>query len=131
MDYFHSCGIMHRDIKPSNIIINTKTNDIKIIDWGLAEYYLPENKYFPNVATRYYKSPEILFEMKNYHYALDIWSLGCIFAELIFKCPPLFHGSDNPDQLAKIIKVLGTDESNKFMDKYNVKYPKEIGDKFP
>eukprot|EP01022_Parablepharisma_sp_SALTPOND_P000935 TRINITY_DN105289_c0_g1_i1.p1 TRINITY_DN105289_c0_g1~~TRINITY_DN105289_c0_g1_i1.p1 ORF type:complete len:206 (+),score=9.66 TRINITY_DN105289_c0_g1_i1:682-1299(+) len=122
---------MHRDIKPLNIIINDNTKDIKIIDWGLAEFYIPGKKYHPRVATRYYKSPEILAGMEDYHYSLDIWSLGCIFAGIILKKEPFFKGADNPDQLVKIARVMGTVELTEFLKKYDLKIPKEIGTKMP
>ncbi len=122
---------MHRDIKPQNIIINDRTKDIKIIDWGLAEFYLPGKKYHPRVATRYYKSPEILVGMEEYHYALDIWSLGCIFAEIALKKAPFFKGEDNPDQLAKIARILGTAELNEFLNKYGLKLPAELKNRIP
>ena len=117
---------MHRDIKPMNIIINSRNRDIKIIDWGLAVFYVPNTKYHPRVETRYYKSPEILAGMEDYHYALDIWSLGCIFAELILKKVPLFNGTDNPDQLLRIVQVLGTAELYQFVNKYKLSLPNDI-----
>ena len=73
------------------------------------------------VATRYYKSPELLVEDTNYHYSLDIWSAGCTLAEMIFKCGnPLFRGQDNYDQLIAISKIMGTDKLIQSMKKYNI-----------
>ncbi len=62
LNYSHSLGIMHRDIKPGNLIIDNKTNKIKIIDWGLGDFYLPGKKYNVHVASRYYKAPELLVD---------------------------------------------------------------------
>jgi casein kinase II subunit alpha len=109
-----------------NLVLNFDTKDLKIIDWGLAEFYVPGNKLHHRVATRYYKSPEILMGMEDYHYALDIWSLGCIFAELILRKVPFFQGSDNTDQLLKIVQVLGTDDLYDALKKYNLKLPADF-----
>ena len=62
------------------------------------------------VASRYYKGPELLVDDKLYHYSLDIWSLGCTMAGMMFKQDPFFKGNDNYDQLIKIAKVMGTDD---------------------
>jgi len=76
-------GIMHRDIKPQNVIYDRKNAEVRIIDWGLADYYLPNKEYNVRVASRYYKGPELLLNNKLYDYSLDIWSLGCLFASLV------------------------------------------------
>lgn len=107
LDYSHSHGIMHRDVKPLNIVINHETKQLRLIDWGLADYYKPEQEYNVRVASRYYKGPELLVDDKLYHYSLDIWSTGCTMAGMIFRIDTFFKGSDNFDQLFKIVKVLG------------------------
>ena len=60
LDYCHSMGIMHRDIKPQNVMIDHKQKKLRIIDWGLGEFYLPEKDYNVRVSSRYYKGPELL-----------------------------------------------------------------------
>lgn len=97
LEFSHSHGIMHRDVKPLNIVINPTTKQLKLIDWGLAEFYHPEKEYNVRVASRYYKGPELLVDDKAYHYSLDIWSLGCTLAGMIFKIETFFKGSDNFD----------------------------------
>lgn len=75
---------MHRDVKPSNIICDTKTLEIKLIDWGLSEYYLPEKPFHTWVSSRPFKSPELLVGYEYYDFSMDIWSLGCMFGAMIF-----------------------------------------------
>lgn len=97
LDFCHSHGIMHRDVKPLNIVINPATKELRLIDWGLADFYKPQQEYNVRVASRYYKGPELLVEDKLYHYSLDVWSLGCTMASMIFKKDTFFKGSDNFD----------------------------------
>nr|CAH7743137.1 unnamed protein product [Callosobruchus chinensis] len=111
LDFCHSKGIMHRDVKPHNIIIDQKNRKIRLIDWGLAEFYHPGESYNVRVASRYFKGPELLVDYGYYDYSLDIWSLGCMFASMLFRKEPFFHGNDNQDQLLKIVKVLGVQRS--------------------
>lgn len=83
LDYCHSMGIMHRDVKPHNIIIDHKNKQLRLIDWGLAEFYFPGNEYNVRVASRYFKGPELLVDNMIYDYSLDIWSLGCMMAGIV------------------------------------------------
>ncbi len=83
LDYCHSMGIMHRDVKPHNIIIDHKKRELRLIDWGLAEFYLPNQEYNVRVASRYFKGPELLVDNLLYDYSLDIWSLGCMLAGMV------------------------------------------------
>lgn len=129
---------MHRDVKPQNIIVNPKKQVLKLIDWGLAEFYHMGQDYNVRVASRYFKGPELLIDYNYYDYSLDIWSTGAMFASMvnyilrkIFKKEPFFMGDSNRDQLVKICQVLGTDALFKYVKKYNVKldddYYKIIG----
>jgi casein kinase II subunit alpha len=120
LDYCHSMGIMHRDVKPHNIMIDHENRKLRLIDWGLAEFYHPGQEYNVRVASRYFKGPELLLDYQQYDYSLDMWSLGCMFASMIFKKEPFFHGHDNYDQLVRIAKVLGTDELFEYIDKYQI-----------
>lgn len=92
LEFSHSHGIMHRDVKPLNIVINDEEKELRLIDWGLADFYIPEKEYNVRVASRYYKGPELLVDDKLYHYSLDIWSLGCTMAGMIFKIDTFFKG---------------------------------------
>lgn len=76
---------MHRDIKPGNIMINHEKRTLKIIDWGLAEFYKPGMEYNVRVASRFYKGPELLVDFVYYDYSLDLWSLGCTFASMVWR----------------------------------------------
>lgn len=125
LEFSHRHGIMHRDVKPLNIVIDHQAKELRLIDWGLADFYIPEKEYNVRVASRYYKGPELLVDDKLYHYSLDIWSLGCTMAGMIFKVDTFFKGSDNFDQLIRIMRVLGEDDLHEYVHRYNLKIPRD------
>uniref|UniRef100_A0A8R1DP73 mitogen-activated protein kinase n=1 Tax=Caenorhabditis japonica TaxID=281687 RepID=A0A8R1DP73_CAEJA len=104
LKYIHSADIIHRDLKPSNIAVNEDC-ELKILDFGLARQTDAEMTGY--VATRWYRAPEIMLNWMHYTQTVDIWSVGCILAELITG-KTLFPGSDHIDQLTRIMSVVGT-----------------------
>ncbi|GAA6021692.1 hypothetical protein JCM10207_008542 [Rhodosporidiobolus poonsookiae] len=128
LDFCHSRGIMHRDVKPHNVMIDHERRQLRLIDWGLAEFYHAGTEYNVRVASRYFKGPELLVDFQEYDYSLDMWSLGCMFASMIFRKEPFFHGHDNYDQLVKICKVLGTDDLYAYLEKYDIDLSPEFDD---
>lgn len=101
---------------------------MRLIDWGLAEFYHQGTEYNVRVASRYFKGPELLVDYQEYDYSLDMWSLGAMFASMIFRKEPFFHGNSNSDQLVKIAKVLGTDDLFEYLDKYDIELDQQYDD---
>lgn len=104
LKYIHSAGIIHRDLKPSNIAVNEDC-ELRILDFGLARP--AENEMTGYVATRWYRAPEIMLNWMHYNQTVDIWSVGCIMAELLTG-RTLFPGTDHIHQLNLIMEILGT-----------------------
>ncbi|KAK3733489.1 hypothetical protein QZH41_019402, partial [Actinostola sp. cb2023] len=128
LDYSHSMGIMHRDVKPHNVMIDHEKRTLRLIDWGLAEFYHPGQEYNVRVASRYFKGPELLVDHQEYDYSLDMWSFGCMLASMIFRKEPFFHGHDNYDQLVRIAKVLGTEDLFDYIEKYHIELDPRFND---
>lgn len=110
LKYIHSAGIIHRDLKPSNIAVNEDC-ELKILDFGLAR--TADDEMTGYVATRWYRAPEIMLSWMHYNQTVDVWSVGCILAELITG-KPLFPGTDHIDQLKKTMKLTGTPNKELF-----------------
>ncbi|XP_032443609.1 mitogen-activated protein kinase 1-like [Xiphophorus hellerii] len=110
LKYIHSANVLHRDLKPSNLLINT-TCDLKICDFGLARIADPVHDHTgfltEYVATRWYRAPEIMLNSKGYSKSIDMWSVGCILAEMLSN-KPIFPGKHYLDQLNHILGVLGS-----------------------
>jgi len=131
LEWCHSRGIIHRDVKPQNVMIDHKRKKLALIDWGLAEFYHPEQIYNVRVSSRHFKGPELLIKYEMYDYSLDMWSLGCLIAGVVFGKAPFFHGRDNSDQLVKIINILGTETFDVYLDKYRLDYPDWLAAQIP
>ncbi|KAK2380387.1 Mitogen-activated protein kinase 1 [Trifolium repens] len=104
--YIHSANIIHRDLKPSNLLLNANC-DLKIIDFGLARPTMESDFMTEYVVTRWYRAPELLLNSSDYTSAIDVWSVGCIFMELMNK-KPLFPGKDHVHQMRLLTELLGT-----------------------
>ncbi|KEZ39670.1 [Tau protein] kinase [Scedosporium apiospermum] len=105
--YIHSQGICHRDIKPQNLLLDPSTGVLKLCDFGSAKILVENEPNVSYICSRYYRAPELIFGATNYATKIDVWSTGCVMAELMLG-QPLFPGESGIDQLVEIIKVLGT-----------------------
>ncbi|CAK4077881.1 unnamed protein product [Aphanomyces euteiches] len=103
--YIHSANVIHRDLKPSNILVNANC-ELKVCDFGLARGVVDNLELTEYVVTRWYRAPEIMLGCMKYTRTVDVWSLGCIFAEMLSR-KPLFPGQDYIDQLHLIMNALG------------------------
>lgn len=105
--YIHSLGICHRDIKPQNLLLDPETGVLKLCDFGSAKQLVKGEPNVSYICSRYYRAPELIFGATDYTSNIDVWSAGCVLAELMLG-QPIFPGNSGVDQLVEIIKVLGT-----------------------
>jgi len=143
LKYIHSAGIIHRDLKPRNLLVNSNC-DLKICDFGLSRaihYQQKTGDMTDYVATRWYRAPELLLAAKEYGPSVDMWSVGCILAELL-KRKPFLPGTETKTQLELIIDVFGNpteeeinkipkEKSRKFLKSLPKKNPKNLEAMFP
>lgn len=120
LNYAHSHGIMHRDVKPQNIMIDHTEHKVSLIDWGLADYYVPGAAYQVRVATRHYKGPELLFEIQQYTTSLDIWGLGATFGTFLLRKTPFFRARDNNELIYRIADFVGSEAIENYIAKYKL-----------
>ena len=107
LGYIHAAGVCHRDIKPQNLLVDTQRHTLKLCDFGSAKRLVRGEPNVSYICSRYYRAPELIFGATDYTPAIDVWSAGCVIAEVLLG-KPLFPGESAVDQLVEIIKVLGT-----------------------
>jgi serine/threonine protein kinase len=109
--FCHENRVLHRDLKPQNLLINRR-GELKLADFGLARAFgIPVNTFSNEVVTLWYRAPDVLMGSRTYSTSIDVWSCGCIMAEMISGLP-LFRGRDNNDQLVQILRILGTPDND-------------------
>jgi len=134
MCFCHQRRILHRDLKPQNLLVDVNTNTIKLADFGLARAIgIPVRAYTHEVVTLWYRAPEVLLGAPRYSMGLDIWSIGCIFAEMARNLP-LLQGDSEIDQLFKTFRLLGTPTDDIWqgvtkLPDYKISFPKWEGNK--
>merc|ERR1712196_471292 len=107
VDFCHRNRVLHRDLKPQNLLIN-RDGELKLADFGLARAFgIPVKTYTHEVVTLWYRAPDVLMGSTHYSTPVDLWSVGCIFAEMV-SGRPTFPGANDKNQLEKIFRVLGT-----------------------
>lgn len=124
LKYMHTACILHRDLKPRNLLVNSNC-DLKICDFGLARPNVPELRVKSThmtdyVATRWYRAPEVLLTFKKYTAAMDMWSVGCIFGELLLR-KPILPGTDANHQIDLIFNLIGTPSDDDILSIPNAK----------
>jgi glycogen synthase kinase 3 beta len=140
--YIHSQGICHRDIKPQNLLLDPASGVLKLCDFGSAKILVENEPNVSYICSRYYRAPELIFGATNYTTKIgvfqspfptmtlltppDVWSTGCVMAELMLG-QPLFPGESGIDQLVEIIKILGTPTR----DQIRTMNPNYMEHKFP
>ncbi|KAL9708832.1 Cyclin-dependent kinase catalytic subunit [Leucoagaricus gongylophorus] len=138
--YCHAHRILHRDLKPQNLLID-KDDNLKLADFGLARAFgIPMRTYTHEVVTLWYRAPEVLLGSRHYSTSIDMWSVGCIFAEMAMQGHPLFPGDSEIDQIFRIFRLLGTPNEDVWpgvssLPDYKTTFPqwsrKDIGEAVP
>lgn len=101
-------------------MIDHSRRQLRLVDWGLSEYYVPGTTYSVRVSSLNFKGPELLLGYTLYDPSLDMWCLGCVFAEMLFCKYPFFHGADLVTQVREIVSVLGTNGILEYIERYDL-----------
>lgn len=124
LNYIHRLNVMHRDIKPQNLLIDPSCHILKVCDFGSAKKISPEEETSVSyITSRYYRAPELMFGARKYNHTIDLWSAGCVIAELLLG-EPLFKGEMAHSQLIEIIKKLGSPSEEQIL-KMNPDYKRK------
>ena len=127
LNYIHLLGICHRDIKPQNVLVDPGNFILKLCDFGSAKKLIKGEPNIAYICSRYYRAPELIFGATDYNPQVDVWSTGCVIAEMILGAP-VFPGDSASDQLVEIIKMLGTPTKDQILAMNNeateFKFPK-------
>jgi len=126
--YLHAKGYLHRDIKPQNILVDSSTNKIFLCDFGSAKKLSKNETNVAYICSRYYRAPELIFANVEYDSSIDIWSFGCVLAEMLIR-KPFFQGESTVNQLIHIMSILGPPDSNQLLylnknNALNCQFPK-------
>lgn len=114
LNYIHLLGICHRDIKPQNVLVDPNSYILKMCDFGSAKKLVQGEPNIAYICSRYYRAPELIFGATDYTTQVDVWSTGCVIAELLLGAP-VFPGDSASDQLVEIIKMLGTPSKSQIL----------------
>jgi serine/threonine protein kinase len=130
--FCHERRVLHRDLKPQNLLINKASLQLKLADFGLARAFgVPVRNYSHEVVTLWYRAPDVLLGSRKYSTQIDMWSAGCIFAEMVTG-KPLFPGANEADELRLIFKSLGTPNETTWPSVANLPdWPKYTFSKYP
>lgn len=126
LQFAHSHGIMHRDLKPQNILYDPESSVLKVIDWGLADFYRPTTSYNNHVASKHFKAIELLLDYRYYDYSIDIWGLGVTLFMVIIGKNPFAATEKDHEIVVKIVSIFGYQEFSNYIHKYNISISHEL-----